>query len=89
MVGPWPLAPHHDYLQYIHHIHLMQWGQNRGVTCIQAVLLQGILLEFDLGSTLSTVLFCENHAPSQISCCKHSWLGFILIKYAYLHDDKT
>ena len=32
MVGPWPLAPHHDYLQYIHHIHLMQWGQNWGVT---------------------------------------------------------
>ena len=32
MVGPWPLAPHHDYLQYIHHVHLMQRGQNRGVT---------------------------------------------------------
>ena len=32
MVGPWPLAPHHDHLQYIHHIHLMQWGQNQGVT---------------------------------------------------------
>ena len=31
MVGPWPLAPYHDHLQYIHHIHLMQWGQNRGV----------------------------------------------------------
>ena len=34
MVGPWPLALHHDHLQYIHHIHLMQWGQNRGVTSI-------------------------------------------------------
>ena len=32
MVGPWPLAPHHDHLQYIHHIHLMQRGQNWGVT---------------------------------------------------------
>ena len=32
MVGPWPLDPHHDYLQYIHHIHLMKWGQNHGVT---------------------------------------------------------
>ena len=32
MVGPWPLAPHHDHLQYIHHIHLMQRGQNRGIT---------------------------------------------------------
>ena len=32
MVGPWPLAPHHGYLQYIHHIHLMQRGQNQGVT---------------------------------------------------------
>ena len=32
MVGPWPLAPHHDYLQYMHHVHLMQRGQNRGVT---------------------------------------------------------
>ena len=28
--------------------------------CIQVVWLQGILSEFDLGSTLSTVLFCEN-----------------------------
>ena len=36
MVGPWPLAPHHDYLQYIHHIHLMQQGQNHGVTHIHA-----------------------------------------------------
>ena len=32
MVGPWPLAPHHDHLQYIHDVHLMQRGQNRGVT---------------------------------------------------------
>ena len=23
MVGPWPLTPHHDHLQYTHHIHLM------------------------------------------------------------------
>ena len=38
MVGPWPLAPHHDYLQciyiyiYIYHVYLMHRGQNRGVT---------------------------------------------------------
>ena len=32
MVGPWPLALHHDHLQYIHHVHLMQRGQNQGVT---------------------------------------------------------
>ena len=32
MVGLLPLAPHHDSLQYIHHVHLMQRGQNRGVT---------------------------------------------------------
>ena len=32
MVGPWSLPPHHDYLQYIHHIHLMQQVQNWGVT---------------------------------------------------------
>ena len=32
MVGPWPLALHHNHLEYIHHVHLMQWGQNRGVT---------------------------------------------------------
>ena len=32
MMGPWPLAPYHDYLQYIHHVRLMQRGQNRGVT---------------------------------------------------------
>ena len=27
-----PLAPHRDSLQYIHHVRLMQRGQNRGVT---------------------------------------------------------
>ena len=32
MAGPWPLAPHQDHLQYIHHVRLMQQGQNRGVT---------------------------------------------------------
>ena len=32
MVGLFPLAPHHDSLQYIHHVHLMQRGQNWGVT---------------------------------------------------------
>ena len=32
MVGPWPLAPHRDHLQYIHPVHLMQRGQNRDVT---------------------------------------------------------
>ena len=38
MVGPWPLAPHHDHLQYIHHhIHIMQRVQNRGVTHRQCV----------------------------------------------------
>ena len=35
--------------------------------CIQAVWLQGILLEFDLGSTLSTVLFCDNQSAIKIS----------------------
>ena len=32
MGGILPLAPHHDSLQYIHHVRLMQRGQNRGVT---------------------------------------------------------
>ena len=32
MVGPFPLAPHHDYLQYIYHVYLMHRGQNWGVT---------------------------------------------------------
>ena len=30
--------------------------------CIQAVWLQGIISEFDLGITLSTVLFCDNQS---------------------------
>ena len=30
MVGPWPLAPHHDHLQYIHHIHLNATGSKPG-----------------------------------------------------------
>ena len=38
MVGPWPLAPHRDHLQYIHHVHLMQRGQNRGVTDVKHVM---------------------------------------------------
>ena len=32
MVGPWTLALHHDHLQYIHHVHLMQRGQYWGIT---------------------------------------------------------
>ena len=35
--------------------------------CIQAVWLQGILSEFDLSSTLSTVLFCDNQIYIKIS----------------------
>ena len=35
--------------------------------CIQAVWLQGILSEFDLGSTLSTNLFCDNQSAIKIS----------------------
>ena len=34
---------------------------------IQAVWLQGILSEFDLGITLSTVLFCDNKSAIKIS----------------------
>ena len=39
-------------------------AEYRGVVnaCIQAIWLQGILSEFDLGSTLSTVLFCDNQS---------------------------
>ena len=35
--------------------------------CIQAVWLQGILLEFDIGSNLSTVVFCDNQSAINIS----------------------
>ena len=35
--------------------------------CIQAFWLQGILSEFDLGSTLSSVLFCDNQSDIKIS----------------------
>ena len=35
--------------------------------CIQAVWLQGILSDFDLGSTFSTVLFCDNKSAINIS----------------------
>ena len=30
MVGPFPLAPHHDYLQYMYHVYLMQEGLKLG-----------------------------------------------------------
>ena len=35
--------------------------------CIQEIWLQGILSEFDLGSTLSTILFCDNESTIKIS----------------------
>ena len=35
--------------------------------CIQVVWLQGILLEFDLGSNFSTVLFCDSQSAIKIS----------------------
>ena len=35
--------------------------------CIQAIWLQGILSEFDLGSTFFTILFCENQSSINIS----------------------
>ena len=47
MVGLLPLAPHHNSLQYIHHVHLMQRGQNRGVTRSHFV---------ELGATMILVL---------------------------------
>ena len=28
IVGPFPLAPHHDYLQYMYHVYLMHRGEN-------------------------------------------------------------
>ena len=30
MVGPFPLAPHHDHLQYMYHVYLMQTGSKPG-----------------------------------------------------------
>ena len=46
MVGSWPLAPHHDYLQciyiYIYHVYLMHRGQNRGVTQLMNMFLLNI-----------------------------------------------
>ena len=35
--------------------------------CIQEVWLQGIISKFDIGSTLSTVLFCDNQSSINIS----------------------
>ena len=41
------------------------WGAVNA--CIQAVWLQGILSEFDFGSNLSTILFCDNKSDIKIS----------------------
>ena len=30
MVGPFPLASHHDYLQYMYHVYVMQTGSKQG-----------------------------------------------------------
>ena len=59
-MGPWPLAPHHDYLQYIH---LMQRGQNRGVTMDTPKIMNthihsnGYLIEME-----------KNSSPSVVAC---------------------
>ena len=37
------------------------------ISCIQAIWLQGILSNFYLGSTLSTILFCDNQSAINIS----------------------
>ena len=44
-------------------------GEYKGVVndCIQAVWLQGILSEFEIGSALSTVIFCDNQSAINIS----------------------
>ena len=44
MAGLLPLAPHHDSLQYIYHVCLMQRGQNRDVTLLPMEILELILL---------------------------------------------
>ena len=41
--------------------------QGAANACIQADWLQGILSEFDLGSNLFTVLFCDNQSSIKIS----------------------
>ena len=35
--------------------------------CIQVVWLQGIISLFDIGSSLSTILFCDNQSSIKIS----------------------
>ena len=46
-------------------------AEYRGVVnaCIQVVWLQGILSEFEIGSTLSIVIFCDNQSTIKIYTC--------------------
>ena len=41
--------------------------------CIQAVWLQGILSEFEIGSASSTVIFCDNQSAINISTYLVQW----------------
>ena len=43
MVGPLPLAPHHDYLQYMYHVYVMQTGSKPGCYTNIKVKVGGIL----------------------------------------------
>ena len=52
MVGIFPLAPRHDPLKYIHHVHLMQRGQNQGVTFNCSIIFLVIMLDEDPESNI-------------------------------------
>ena len=59
MVGPWPLAPHHDHSQYIHHGHLMQRGQNRDIT--EGITTTNMILPFRITRSWTThIWYLEN-----------------------------
>ena len=71
MVGLLPLAPHHDSLQYLHHVHLMQWVQNWGVTLIHINIHKGV---------------CQTHT-THISKCLSSHKQSLTSIYYFKYRD--
>ena len=54
MVGPLPLAPHHDYLQYMYHVYVMQMGSKPG-----CYIWHGGRMRFTWSDVSAEMLWCD------------------------------
>ena len=64
MVGPLPLAPHHDYLQYMYHVYLMHRGQNQGVIIFNFLKLSSAIILDPTWSLITNFIIKLKHNVS-------------------------